>query len=59
MSMQNLAIVFGPTLFGQIAAANGQANGGGMADAPYQNQVRPRVKSANNNSLIWLLNLGH
>jgi len=38
MSMQNLAIVFGPTLFGQQAPGNGQ--GGAIADAPYQNQVR-------------------
>lgn len=37
MSMQNLAIVFGPTLFGQVPT-NGQANGG-MADATLQNQV--------------------
>ena len=38
MSMQNLAIVFGPTLFGQHAAVNGQ--GGAIADTTYQNQVR-------------------
>ncbi|KAF8159815.1 hypothetical protein B0H34DRAFT_782440 [Crassisporium funariophilum] len=38
MSMQNLAIVFGPTLFGQQAAVNGQ--GGIIADTPFQNQVR-------------------
>ena len=41
MSIQNLAIVFGPTLFGQIAPsmdAHGQANGG-MADAGHQNKV--------------------
>ncbi|KAF5383545.1 hypothetical protein D9615_003740 [Tricholomella constricta] len=37
MSMQNLAIVFGPTLFGQ-APSNGQANAG-MADATLQNQA--------------------
>ncbi|KAF4610559.1 hypothetical protein D9613_006706 [Agrocybe pediades] len=35
MSMQNLAIVFGPTLFGQHASANGQ--GGVMADQSLQN----------------------
>jgi len=35
MSMQNLAIVFGPTLFGQ-APANGQ-QAGVMADASFQN----------------------
>ncbi|KAF5338656.1 hypothetical protein D9611_012793 [Ephemerocybe angulata] len=34
MSMQNLAIVFGPTLFGQGIEA-----GGAMADAPYLNQA--------------------
>ena len=33
MSMQNLAIVFGPTLFGQHA-------GRVIADTTYQNQVR-------------------
>ena len=41
MSLQNLAIVFGPTLFGQMApstGANGQAHGG-MADAAHQNKV--------------------
>ena len=38
MSMQNLAIVFGPTLFGQYAPVNGQ--GGVIADTPLQNQVR-------------------
>ena len=40
MSMQNLAIVFGPTLFGQQMPTNGLEAGGVMADAPYQNQVR-------------------
>ena len=42
MSIQNLAIVFGPTLFSQVApstSANGQMNGG-MADAGHQNKVR-------------------
>lgn len=41
MSIQNLSIVFGPTLFGQVAPgtdAHGQANGG-MADAAHQNKV--------------------
>ena len=39
MSMQNLAIVFGPTLFGQHIVVNGQ--GGAIADTTtYQNQVR-------------------
>ncbi|KAJ7603645.1 Rho GTPase activation protein [Roridomyces roridus] len=40
MSVQNLAIVFGPTLFGQKKAtqANG-SDGGGMADANHQNQA--------------------
>lgn len=43
MSAQNLAIVFGPTLFGQAQPGpNGQANG--MADAGLQNRVR-RVSS--------------
>ena len=38
MSVQNLAIVFGPTLFGQVAPnMNGQLNG--MADAGLQNKV--------------------
>jgi hypothetical protein len=40
MSVQNLAIVFGPTLFGQVASmapSNGQING--MADAAHQNKV--------------------
>ena len=38
MSVQNLAIVFGPTLFKQAqAGSNGQING--MADAPLQNKV--------------------
>jgi hypothetical protein len=36
--MQNLAIVFGPTLFGQHnTAVNGQ--GGAIADTTFQNQV--------------------
>ncbi|TFK60437.1 RhoGAP-domain-containing protein [Pluteus cervinus] len=35
MTIQNLAIVFGPTLFGQFPPVNGQTNG--MADAPLQN----------------------
>ena len=41
MSIQNLAIVFGPTLFGQPqpgAGMNGLANG--MSEAPLQNKVR-------------------
>lgn len=39
MSVQNLAIVFGPTLFGQgQPGLNGQLNG--MADASLQNKVR-------------------
>jgi len=41
MSMQNLAIVFGPTLFSQQLPTNGMDAGGAIADAPYQNQVRP------------------
>jgi len=41
MSVQNLAIVFGPTLFGQPGAgANGQVNGAAtMADAGHQNKA--------------------
>ena len=43
MSMQNLAIVFGPTLFGgQHPAVNGQ--GGAIADTTHQNQVRYFLK---------------
>lgn len=41
MSIQNLAIVFGPTLFGQVSG-NGSISGhgnGSMADAAYQNKV--------------------
>ncbi|KAF9219752.1 RhoGAP-domain-containing protein [Gyrodon lividus] len=41
MSLQNLAIVFGPTLFGQISG-NGSTSGhvnGGMADAAFQNKA--------------------
>lgn len=39
MSIQNLAIVFGPTLFGQSPAGmNGLTNG--MSEAPLQNKVR-------------------
>ncbi len=39
MSVQNLAIVFGPTLFGQgQPGLNGAMNG--MADASLQNKVR-------------------
>ena len=39
MSMQNLSIIFGPTLFSQTIA-NGS---GGMADATLQNVVRSRI----------------
>ncbi|KDQ26832.1 hypothetical protein PLEOSDRAFT_1113232 [Pleurotus ostreatus PC15] len=41
MTIQNLAIVFGPTLFGQVMPANG-ANGqmNGMGDTLYQNLAR-------------------
>ncbi|KAF8637522.1 hypothetical protein AX17_002766 [Amanita inopinata Kibby_2008] len=38
MSIQNLAIVFGPTLFGQVPTV-GQPNGGVIADTPFQNQA--------------------
>jgi hypothetical protein len=44
MSMQNLAIVFGPTLFGQ-----GQ---GGAADTTFQNQVRIDCSMAANFGII-------
>ncbi|KAG1732356.1 Rho GTPase activation protein [Suillus lakei] len=42
MSIQNLAIVFGQTLFGQMIPGNGSFSGhgnGGMADAPFQNKA--------------------
>ena len=40
MSVQNLAIVFGPTLFKQAQpGVNGNMNG--MADAGLQNKARP------------------
>lgn len=48
MTTQNIAIVFGPTLFGQmqIASANGTSTtaqiNGGMADATFQNLVTLR-----------------
>ena len=38
MSIQNLAIVFGPTLFGNSGSTSGHVNAT-MADAPYQNKV--------------------
>jgi hypothetical protein len=43
MSIQNIAIVFGPTLFGAVPMlpTDGQANGGNsLADAPLQNKVK-------------------
>jgi hypothetical protein len=40
MSMQNLSIVFGPTLFGQRASSNGQ---GAMADTSFQNIAIERI----------------
>lgn len=52
MSIQNLSIVFGPTLFGQVASgtdAHGQANGG-MADAAHQNKA---------SSCMLLLTIAH
>ncbi|KAL4066200.1 Rho GTPase activation protein [Scleroderma yunnanense] len=42
MSIQNLAIVFGPTLFGQTTGNNASASShvnATMADAPYQNKA--------------------
>ncbi len=45
MSVQNLAIVFGPSLFGQgQPGLNGAING--MADASLQNKVRENVGAA-------------
>ena len=43
MTAQNLSIVFGPTLFGQLAPGmpgEPQTNGAGIADAMHQNKVR-------------------
>lgn len=54
MSIQNLSIVFGPTLFGQVAPGtdvNGQANGG-MADAGHQNKVNNHLNVLNNMDLM-------
>jgi len=42
MSIQNFAIRFGQTLFGQVGPGNGSVAGRGngvMADAPFQNKV--------------------
>lgn len=39
MTIQNLAIVFGPTLFGQPQIVNGQSISNSMADAALQNTV--------------------
>ncbi|KAH7885795.1 hypothetical protein F5I97DRAFT_1875464 [Phlebopus sp. FC_14] len=39
MSIQNLAIVFGPTLFGQNNGSTSGHVNGGMADAPFQNKA--------------------
>ncbi|KAJ7043580.1 Rho GTPase activation protein [Mycena alexandri] len=39
MSVQNLAIVFGPTLFGQMKLNPANGSEGGMADATHQNQA--------------------
>ncbi|KAF9461544.1 Rho GTPase activation protein [Collybia nuda] len=50
MSMQNLAIVFGPTLFGQVPA-NGQANAG-MADATLQNMAIETILNHYNDIFI-------
>lgn len=41
MSIQNIAIVFGPTLFGQVSSSgsiSGHGNGS-MVDAAFQNKV--------------------
>jgi hypothetical protein len=40
MSTQNLAIVFGPTLFSQFGPASAPGQSNGIADAPYQSKVR-------------------
>jgi len=39
MSVQNLAIVFGPTLFGQMIPGGSQNGGSTIADAAYQNKA--------------------
>ncbi|KAJ7155437.1 Rho GTPase activation protein [Mycena crocata] len=39
MSVQNLAIVFGPTLFGQLKLNPANGSEGGMADATHQNMA--------------------
>ncbi|KAJ7252767.1 RhoGAP-domain-containing protein [Mycena haematopus] len=39
MSVQNLAIVFGPTLFGQMKLNPANGSEGGMADATHQNMA--------------------
>jgi hypothetical protein len=45
MTIQNLAIVFGPTLFKQARpGVNGNLNG--MADAPLQNKARTPAEYA-------------
>ena len=53
MTNSNLAIVFGPTLFGQHAAANGQ--GGVMVDTTFQNLVGFAVVIL----LRWQFRLGY
>lgn len=45
--MQNLAIVFGPTLFGQPVAVN-DAGGATMPDTFHQNLVRLHICLAHN-----------
>lgn len=54
MSMQNLAIVFGPTLFGQPLAADG-VNGTAMPDTFHQNLVC-RFHLTSFQQVIWWLN---
>ncbi|KAF4593144.1 hypothetical protein EYR38_008854 [Pleurotus pulmonarius] len=55
MTIQNLAIVFGPTLFGQVMPANG-ANGqmNGMGDTLYQNLARLPLKLFSSITPIYL-----
>lgn len=62
MTNQNLSIVFGPTLFGQIVptlGSNGQLNGGGMADASFQNIVSAVFISAESLTLTRGMSTGN
>lgn len=58
MSVQNLAIVFGPTLFKQAQPGpNGQING--MADAGLQNKVRHAFTCHDGHTLTLRFRTGH